>query len=97
MVFIFAVKNVGIRQGTNMIGGNKLEPEQMVLFKEMVDECVLDNVGNEKMRQGFEAIDEWAREQEMDFYELMINLFSPEELKFMIAEYSKEKEEAKDE
>lgn len=76
-----------------MIGNRKLDKEKMDSFKAMVDECVLDNVDNPKMKQGFEAIDEWAREQEMDFYELMLNLFSYEELEYMIEEYTREKEE----
>lgn len=75
-----------------MIEGNKLDPEEMTLFKEMVDSCILDNTDNLKMKSGFEAIDEWAREQEMDFYELMLNLFAQEELDFMIQDYREEKE-----
>ena len=94
MVFLTVVRNVEIKQAANMIGARKLDKEKMIAFKEMVDQCVLDNIDNPKMKQGFEAIDEWAREQDMDFYELMINLFSPEELEYMIEEYTKDREEA---
>lgn len=91
-MFIIVVRNVGIEQGLSMIESNKLDPEDLKLFKEMVDMCILDNTNNEKIKQGFEAIDEWSREQGMDFYEMMLNLFAQEELEFMIQDYREENE-----
>lgn len=64
-----------------MITFDDMEEEDVKKFKQLVDECIILGSNDPEMKEGFAVIDKWATENNIDVYEMFLNLYVADDLK----------------
>jgi hypothetical protein len=74
-----------------MVSMEDLTIEDAKQFKEIVDAMLLLDDIDPQIKEGIGYIDEFARENGKDFYEMMLNLYVMEEIKDAIKKWEVDK------
>lgn len=73
-----------------MISFDDLTPNDAKLFKEIVDAMLMMDV-DPQIKEGIKYIDEYARNEGKDFYEMMLNLYAMSEIRDAIKKWEVDK------
>lgn len=68
-----------------------LTKEQQKHFCAMVDECILQNGGDDELKEGFRYLDELANYLGISFYDMVLQTYEKDELDHRIDEWRKDK------
>lgn len=67
-------------------------PEKVqTYFREMVDECFLENQSDPELKEGFDILDAMSRKQKISIYDLVLQLYEEDEFYIRINEWKKSK------
>ena len=84
------VKNV--EKGLIMWTLDDFDEEKVKNFKAVVDEMILDFSSDPELKEGLDHIDKLAEKNNLDFYEMVLNLMMIDDIMNAIRNYEEEKD-----